>query len=127
VKVGGPVGRFTLREMMEMKTFQGVEEDTSSESGKPGSPSRVFGIVVTTGEEALAKGGEVRKVLRRNERCRREVDRRGGVDHRNRCGLKVCSAKAVKKGMLDRGFDEDGTTTAGGANRMICVVDGVEG
>jgi hypothetical protein len=133
VEVGGPVGRFTRREMMEMKTFQVVEEDTSSGGGKPGSPSRVLDIVVTTGEEALAKGGEVRiKVLRRNERIIREVDRRdgegsSGVNHRNRCDLKVCSAEAVKKDMLDRGFDEDGTTTAGGASRVICVVDGVEG
>jgi hypothetical protein len=84
--------------MMEMKTVQGVKEDTSSRGGKPGSPSRMLGIVVTTGEEALAKGGEVRiKVFRRNERSRGEVDSRdgegsSGVSHRDRCGLKICSA-----------------------------------
>jgi hypothetical protein len=111
--------------MLEMKTVQGVEEDTSSGGGKPGSPSRMLGIVVATGEEALAKGGKVRvKVFRRNERSRREVDSRdgkgsSGVNHRDRGGLKICSACAVEKGMLDGGFDEDGTTTAGGASRVI--------
>jgi hypothetical protein len=41
--------------------------------------------------------------------------------------LKVFRAEAVEEGMLDRGFDEDGTAATGGASRMICVINGEEG
>jgi hypothetical protein len=59
-----------------VKTFHGFEEDPSSGCSEPGSPCRVFGIVITTGEEALAKGVVVRvEVRRRNNRSRREIDR----------------------------------------------------
>jgi hypothetical protein len=93
----------------------------------------VFGIVVTSGEEALAKGVVVRvEVRRRNDRIKREIDCRDGEqvhwdDHRNRCSLKVFRAGAVEEGMLDRGVDEDGSAATGGASKMICVIDGVEG
>jgi hypothetical protein len=62
-----------------METFHGVEEDTSAGGGEPRVPGRVLSIVVTTGEEALAKRGVVRvEVLGRKSRIRREIDCRDG-------------------------------------------------
>jgi hypothetical protein len=93
MEVGGPVGGFNRREVTKKETFHGVEEDTSAGCNEPRAPGRVLGIVVTTGEEALAKRGVIRgEVLRCNSRIRREVYCRNGkrarwVDHGNRRSL----------------------------------------
>jgi hypothetical protein len=41
--------------------------------------------------------------------------------------LKVLRAEDAVEGMLVRGFVEDITDTTGGASRMVCVINGVEG
>jgi hypothetical protein len=57
MEVGGPVGGFASREVTEMETFHGIEEDTSAWRNEPRAPVRMLGIVVSTCEEALAKRG----------------------------------------------------------------------
>jgi hypothetical protein len=59
MEVGGPVGGFTRREVTEMETFHGIEEDASAWRSEPRAPGRVLGVVVSTCEEALAEGGVI--------------------------------------------------------------------
>jgi hypothetical protein len=92
----------------------------------------VLSIVVTTGEEALAKRGVVRvEVLGRKSRIRREIDcrdgkRARGVDHGDRSSLEGGGAETMEEGMVDGRFDEDGAAAPSCAGRMVGVVNGVE-
>jgi hypothetical protein len=93
MEVGGPVGWFARREVTELETFHGIEEDTSAWRNEPRAPGRMLGIVVSNCEEAQARRGVIRfEMIRRNSRIWREVDCRNGkrsrgVDHGNRRSL----------------------------------------
>jgi hypothetical protein len=83
----------------------------------------VFGVVVSTCEEALAERGVIRlEMFWRKNRIGREVDSRngeraGGVDYRDRRSLDGGGAETVEEGMLDGRLDKDGTASASGAGR----------